>query len=97
MRKLRLAGKLICFLLLVATLSGCAALSTRKAFYEPIVGDIPSPLDLPKGCFFSTRCEKAIAGVCDQKPVPNFTTEDGRRVRCVLYDPALQPQTAAAI
>ncbi|WP_340149953.1 ABC transporter ATP-binding protein [uncultured Sneathiella sp.] len=63
---------------------------------KPIVGDIPSPLNLPKGCFFNTRCEKAIAGVCDQKPVPNFTTEDGRRVRCVLYDPEVQPQAAAA-
>jgi hypothetical protein len=42
MRKLRLAGKLICFLLLATILSGCAALSTRKGFYEPIVGDLQS-------------------------------------------------------
>ncbi len=42
MRKLSLAGRLIGFLLLALTISGCAALSTRKAFYEPIVGDVQS-------------------------------------------------------
>lgn len=61
---------------------------------KPLIGDIPSPLDLPKGCFFNNRCEKAIAGVCDQKPVPNFTVENGREVRCVLYDPEQQRQSA---
>ncbi|MBO0334606.1 ABC transporter ATP-binding protein [Sneathiella sp. CAU 1612] len=61
---------------------------------KPLVGDIPSPLDLPKGCFFNNRCEKAIAGVCDVAPVPTYTLEGGREVRCVLYDPETQRQTA---
>lgn len=61
---------------------------------KPLVGDIPSPLDLPKGCFFNNRCEKAMAGICDVAPVSNFTVENGREVRCVLYDPDLQRQSA---
>lgn len=42
MRHLYFAGKLFGFLLLVMILSGCAALSTRTGFYEPIVGDVQS-------------------------------------------------------
>ena len=66
---------------------------------KPLHGDIPSPLDLPKGCFFAGRCEQAIAGVCDQKPVENTTLENGHVVRCVLYDEkqrTRQPEAALA-
>ncbi|MCF8469039.1 MAG: ATP-binding cassette domain-containing protein [Sneathiella sp.] len=61
---------------------------------KPLVGDIPSPLDLPRGCFFNTRCEKAMAGICDSRSVPNYLVENNRAVRCFLYNKDLQLEQA---
>jgi peptide/nickel transport system ATP-binding protein/oligopeptide transport system ATP-binding protein len=52
---------------------------------SPLKGDIPSPINLPTGCYFHTRCDQAISGTCDIKPVANSTLPNGRQVRCVLY------------
>lgn len=52
---------------------------------NPLKGDIPSPINLPTGCYFHTRCDQAISGTCDIKPVVNSTLPNGRQVRCVLY------------
>ena len=52
---------------------------------NPLKGDIPSPINLPSGCYFHTRCDQAISGTCDVKPIANSTLPDGRQVRCVLY------------
>ena len=48
-------------------------------------GDIPSPIDLPPGCAFASRCSKAIAGLCERVAPPVFTPEPERKVRCHLY------------
>lgn len=60
---------------------------------KPLHGDVPSPLDLPAGCFFSSRCEKAISGLCDSQPAPNVQLSAGRYVRCHLFD-EVNEQTA---
>jgi len=52
---------------------------------NPLGGDIPSPINLPTGCYFHTRCDQAISGTCDINPVAISTLPDGRQVRCVLY------------
>jgi len=53
---------------------------------NPLKGDIPSPINLPNGCYFHTRCDQAISGTCDVKPITNTTLPDGRQVRCVLFE-----------
>jgi len=57
----------------------------RKARLEMIRGIVPHPLNRPHGCPFHTRCEHAIAGVCDVITPPNVTVDAGHDVRCVLY------------
>jgi oligopeptide/dipeptide ABC transporter ATP-binding protein len=52
-----------------------------KLFMIP--GVVPNPLDMPKGCSFSTRCHKCME-VCRQKE-PDVYDVDGRQVSCFLY------------
>ena len=52
---------------------------------EPIRGDVPSPVNLPPGCSFHTRCAKRIAGTCDAVPPPEVRVDPGHRVACHLY------------
>jgi peptide/nickel transport system ATP-binding protein len=51
---------------------------------EYIPGRPPSLIDLPHGCRFAPRCPKRFAK-CEQDP-PMIHTEDGRQVRCWLYE-----------
>ena len=52
----------------------------------PVPGDIPSPLDRPKGCVFHTRCAKVIKGVCDRS-LPGVTTlADGHQASCFVVE-----------
>ncbi len=47
-------------------------------------GDIPSPVNPPKGCRFHTRCPYAME-VCSQQDPPPFTNDLGTTVWCHLH------------
>jgi oligopeptide/dipeptide ABC transporter ATP-binding protein len=49
---------------------------------EPLPGEIPSPLDLPKGCRFSTRCPR-VADDCLTRDPYLAQHEGGRSVACL--------------
>ena len=51
---------------------------------EPIEGEIPSPLDLPPGCPFASRCEHCTEQCMQQKPALK-EVEHGHWVACHLY------------
>lgn len=54
----------------------------QPARSAPLQGEIPSPVDLPPGCAFFSRCPKREPGRCDQK-MPDITDlSDGGTVRC---------------
>ena len=47
-------------------------------------GEIPSPLNLPSGCPYRTRCPHAHDACLEERP-PMFDLGNDRRVACVLY------------
>jgi len=53
----------------------------------PIEGTVPSPLDMPEGCTFHTRCPFVMKGLCDAR-VPELREVAGRHsVACFLHQP----------
>lgn len=56
-----------------------------KEHLYTIRGLVPNLLNLPKGCRFCTRCEKAMK-VCTMFEPDLYETEDGHKVRCFLYN-----------
>lgn len=45
-------------------------------------GELPSPLNPPKGCPFSTRCPRKLGAVCDTEPPPLRDYGGGHHVYC---------------
>ena len=59
---------------------------------ETIRGTVPTPIDLPRQCGFSSRCPSMIPGLCD-KSMPALTEkEEGHFVRCFLYSDKTEPE-----
>lgn len=48
-------------------------------------GDIPSPVNVPQGCRFCTRCWKATDRCSKERP-PFYHLKDGHAVACFLYE-----------
>ncbi len=46
-------------------------------------GEIPSPLNRPKGCPFQTRCAYFMPGTCEQ-PLPHKDMGGGHIIACHL-------------
>ena len=62
-------------------------------------GDIPSPVNPPKGCKFHTRCDKCME-ICKTVPPKYKQVEEGHFCACHLYDTEediAEYETAAAI
>jgi oligopeptide transport system ATP-binding protein len=49
-------------------------------------GELPSPLNVPSGCAFRTRCPHAFARCAEERPAL-LTQPGGAQVACHLYDP----------
>ena len=47
-------------------------------------GDIPSPIHLPRGCRFRTRCYRTLKE-CDQIDPELYDVGDGHKVACLIY------------
>jgi peptide/nickel transport system ATP-binding protein len=60
-------------------------ISASKRSFHPIKGEIPSPLDPPKGCHFHPRCPLAMPRCSVEVPVLR-EIGPGRRSACHLND-----------
>lgn len=67
-----------------ALLAEVPRLSTEKRRFQPIKGEIPSPLNPPSGCHFHTRCP--LAGPRCSREVPMLRQSGARAVACHLED-----------
>ena len=63
----------------------------RRARGEAVSGDVPSPLDIPTGCRFRTRCAHAESRCSGAVPLERM--DDGRSLACVIR-PFAGPETA---
>lgn len=54
---------------------------------QPMQGEIPSNVNMPKGCPFHTRCARRIGTICDTT-LPEPRIVDNREVRCHIYNDA---------
>jgi oligopeptide/dipeptide ABC transporter ATP-binding protein len=52
-----------------------------------IKGIVPSLYELPQGCNFYPRCPEAEPR-CNETGIPIISTDDNRKVRCILYNNA---------
>ena len=68
----------------VGLLHSMPVLGQVKHDLEVIPGTVPSLMNPPKGCRFAARCSKRF-DKCDQPP-PLIPLDDGRKVRCWLYE-----------
>ena len=64
----------------------------REERLESISGTVPSPLFYPRGCHFSTRCQKILSCCADEEP-PLVEIEPGHEAVCWLYQPEMVEET----
>ncbi len=64
-----------------ALLAEAPRLDQRKRDFAPIEGEIPSPLDPPKGCFFNPRCPHA-QDLCRKEQPGIEISGNGHSVAC---------------
>jgi oligopeptide/dipeptide ABC transporter ATP-binding protein len=57
-------------------------------------GEIPSALDIPRGCRFYTRCPAAVAGLCDSEQPPLYRVSETHWVSCYLVREAAEAYAA---
>jgi peptide/nickel transport system ATP-binding protein len=52
-------------------------------------GEVPSPINVPKGCRFASRCPRKLGPICDQEPPPLQEAGDGHVIACHIPLPEL--------
>jgi oligopeptide/dipeptide ABC transporter ATP-binding protein len=62
----------------------------RKTVTPAITGDIPNPIDRPRGCHFHPRCP-FVMDICREEYPTAYAPSHSRMVKCHLYADAIHP------
>ena len=68
---------------------------TKLNRLETIEGNVPDPLNMPRGCKFHPRCTHYVPARCDTTDLPLQQVGDQHWVRCVRYQ-EIKPQLIQA-
>jgi oligopeptide transport system ATP-binding protein len=63
----------------------------RARKHAVLSGEMPSPLNLPSGCAFRTRCPEAIGACAEEVPLSISRGTGDRRVACIRVGTATTP------
>ncbi len=64
-----------------ALLSAIPIIGEKGSKHTKLMGDVPTPINLPSGCVFHSRCEHA-RNICRQEIPVMQTTDEGCRAAC---------------
>jgi len=70
-------------------LDGMPRITTQRREFMSIRGEIPSPINPPRGCHFNPRCPYSTKQCLDARP-PLDTAEENRRVACINWRDAAE-------
>ena len=73
-----------------ALLASLPRMEQRRDWLATMRGAVPDPYHQPPGCPFHPRCSEFRPGLCDRIEPRPVTLEDGREVRCLLHDDAVE-------
>jgi len=73
----------------IGLLNSIPRIDLKKDRLEPIDGQPPNLVNLPKGCSFSPRC-KEVQPLCYTKDPPLITVAPKQKVRCLLREEMVQ-------
>lgn len=76
-------------------LNAIPKISSKVDRLEAIEGTVPDAFNMPSGCSFHPRCKYATER-CTLEAPPLFKQEDGREVRCYIYDVAVKGEDVNA-
>jgi len=66
-----------------ALLESIPRIGKRVEDLEVIVGSVPDPMNIPRGCPFHTRCREFLPGLCDTEVPELREVAPGHKVRCL--------------
>jgi oligopeptide/dipeptide ABC transporter ATP-binding protein len=70
-----------------ALLRSIPEISATHRRLDAIRGMVPSPFQRPTGCTFHTRCDQAIAGLCNRVEPSSILITDTHSAKCLIYSP----------
>jgi peptide/nickel transport system ATP-binding protein len=62
----------------------------RPAARIRLMGETPSPVDVPAGCRFATRCHRKVGAICDSVPPPIRRMSESHEIACHIEETDLR-------